>query len=143
MIRWASSTFLALSLWSFVSLSACKKQAAAPKTSTEDLLVGRWELTRTTGGIAGREQPANPSQKQEIIFGSSQQVTRLLNSVVTNTARYSLFQATSFVSGQPQTFSFYNSPGHQEKQFIEQTSATTLVIVDDHADEFGYYYVRR
>ena len=143
MTRWASSTFLILSLWSFVGLTACKRQAATPKTSTEDLLAGHWELMRTAGGIAGREQPANPSRKQKIVFSPIHQVSWFLNGVVTSTARYSLFQATSFVSGQPQTFSFYNSPSHQEKQFIEQTSATTLVIVDDHADEFGYYYVRR
>ena len=56
---------LIVSSFAAVGLSACQKELPAPKLTTNSLLEGRWELIQTSGGIAGRTIPADPTQKRK------------------------------------------------------------------------------
>jgi hypothetical protein len=124
-------------------LLGCSKGTVSPEDADAALLLGRWELTQTDGGLSGKVQPADPAQKQEIVFDSQNRVTFLLNGVVTGTYPYSLFQANSNVNRRPQTFLAYGARSGSSKEFIERISAAKLVVVEDYADGLGYYYTRR
>lgn len=124
-------------------LAGCSKGTVSPEDANAALLVGRWELTQTDGGLTGKVQPADPAQKQEIVFDAQNRVTFLRNGVTTGTYSYSLFQANSNVNRRLQTFLAYGARGGSNKEFIERISADKLVVVEDYADGFGYYYTRR
>ena len=124
-------------------LAGCSKGSLSPEDANAALLPGRWELTQTDGGLTGVARPADPAQKQEIVFDSRNRVTFLLNGAVTGTYSYSLYQANSNVNRRPQSFLAYSARGGSNKEFIEQLSATTLVIAEDYPDGLGYYYTRR
>lgn len=123
-------------------LAGCSKGTVSPEDAHAALLGGRWELTQTDGRISGKVQPADPAQKQEIVFDAHNRVTFLLNGVVTGTYPYSLFQANSNVNRRPQTFLAYGARGGTNKEFIERISAAKLVVVEDYTDGLGYYYAR-
>lgn len=144
--RFAALTLVVIST---AGLGACQKAQVGPEVcisypreDTSELLVGRWELTQTSGGLAGRVLPADPTRKQEIVFTVAGKAEFLLNGVVTNTTSYSLTQATAYITQRPQLFlSYATSPAPQ--QFIEQISTSTLVLADDMTDGIGYTYARR
>ena len=124
------------------SLTSCESPSVAPESSAAALLVGRWELIQTDGGLDGRVHPADPTRKQEIVFEASGQAQIILNGATLQTYPYTLTQATTYVSGQPKTF--VSAPNINARgQFIERISASNLVLVDDFADGMGFYYTRR
>ncbi|MDO7852995.1 hypothetical protein [Hymenobacter convexus] len=135
-----NSFFLLLAAGAF---AGCTKGSVSPEAEKADLLVGRWQLTQTDGGLTGQVSPANPAQRQEIVFDNNQQATFLVNGAVSHKARYTLFQANSYVNRRPQTFVAYGRRSGTEKAFIERLSPNQLVIVEDYADGRGYYYTRR
>ena len=152
MLRPTRAASLALSFLTAASLGACTKATVEPEMiscfpSTQAdaaaRLIGRWELTQTAGGLAGRTQPADPTQKQEIVFGTDGKATFYLNGTVTRTAAFTLTQAVAYVTGQPQTYVVYDFSNSATRQFIESLTPTTLVIADDYADGLGYTYSRR
>lgn len=124
-------------------LASCAKDSASPEDQTADLLIGRWQLTQTDGGLTGQVSPADPARRQEIVFDDDKQVTFLLNGAVSSKARYTLFKASSFVNRRSQTFLAYGHRNTTEKEFIERLSPNELVIVEDYADGRGFYYTRR
>ncbi|MFD2720877.1 hypothetical protein ACFST9_19310 [Hymenobacter monticola] len=124
-------------------LAGCSKGAVSPEDQKADLLVGRWQLTQTDGGLTGQVHPADPAQRQEIVFDDDKQATFLLNGAVSTKAKYVLFKANSFVNRRPQTFLAYGRRNGSEKEFIERLSPNELVIVEDYTDGRGYYYTRR
>ena len=134
-----------LSLILLASLPACnsKKEEPTPQTSDEATLVGRWELTRTIGGLAGGVRLADPSRKEEIIFSAAGQASFLLNGTVNSTLPYSLAQGTSYITRQPQTFVYYGTTRTSLNMYIEQLSATKLVLAEDAADGQGREYIKR
>jgi hypothetical protein len=125
------------------SLAACSKGSVSPEDQKADLLVGRWQLTQTDGGLTGQVQPADPAHRQEIVFDDNEQATFLLNGTASTKAKYLLFQANSFVNRRPQTFLAYGHRNGTSKEFIERLSPNELVIVEDYADGRGFYYKRR
>ena len=152
MLRPTRAASLALAFLTAASLGACKKATVdpemiscfpAPQTDTAARLVGHWELTQTAGGLAGRTQPADPAQKQEIVFGADGKATFYLNGTITRTAAFTLTQAVAYVTGQPQTYVVYDFSSSAPRQFIDSLTPTTLVIADDYADGLGYTYSRR
>jgi hypothetical protein len=124
-------------------LASCSKGSILPEDQKADLLVGRWQLTQTDGGLTGLVHPADPARRQEIVFDGDKHATFLLNGAVSNKAKYVLFKANSFVNRRPQTFLAYGHRNGSEKEFIERLSANELVIVEDYTDGRGYYYTRR
>ena len=86
--------------------------------------------------------PADPTRKQEIVFTDAGKAEFLLNGVVTNTTSYSLTQATAYTTQRPQLFLSYTT-APALPQFIEQITASSLVLADDGADGMGYTYARR
>ena len=124
-------------------VAGCSKGSVSPEDQKADLLVGRWQLTQTDGGLTGRVSPADPAHRQEIIFGRDKKATFIVNGAVSNKSQYSLFQANSYVNRRPQTFLSYGRRSGTEKEFIERLSPNQLVIVEDYADGRGYYYTRR
>ena len=152
MLRPIRAASLVLAFLTAASLGACKKATVdpemiscfpAPPADAAARLIGRWELTQTAGGLAGRTQPADPAQKQEIAFGTDGKAIFYLNGTVTRTAAFTLTQAVAYVTRQPQTYVVYDFSNSATKQFIESLTPTTLVIVDDYADGIGYSYSRR
>lgn len=125
------------------ALAGCSKGAVSPEDQKADLLVGRWQLTQTDGGLTGQVHPADPARRQEIVFDDDKQATFLLNGAVSNKAKYVLFKANSFVNRRPQTFLAYGHRNGSEKEFIERLSPNELVIVEDYTDGRGYYYTRQ
>lgn len=134
---------LYLFLWAICFLAGCSKSKVSPQDANAKLLLGRWELTQIDGGYPGTAQPANPAQKQEIVFDSQNRVTFLLNGTVTGTYSYSLFRANSNVNRRPETFLAYGARRGSNKEFIEQLSAATLVVAQDYPNGLGYHYARR
>jgi hypothetical protein len=132
--------FLLLTAGAF---AGCSKGSVSPEDQKADLLVGRWQLTQTDGGLTGQVSPADPANRREIIFDRDRKATFLVNGTVSNKSQYTLFQASSYVNRRPQTFLAYGRRNGNEKEFIERLSPTQLVIVEDYADGRGYYYTRR
>ncbi|MDO7849514.1 hypothetical protein Q5H92_24325 [Hymenobacter sp. M29] len=134
------SFFLFLAAGGF---AGCAKGPFSPEDEKADLLVGRWQLTQTDGGLTGLVSQADPAHRQEIVFDDNKQATFLVNGTVSHKARYALFQATSYLNRRPQTFLAYGRRSGTEKEFIERLSPNQLVIVEDYTDGRGYYYTRR
>lgn len=135
------SVLLGFLLIACASLTACKKDDASPGTPTANILVGRWELVQSSGGIAGGTYPADPARKQEIIFNGNGQASFLLNGTTTSSSAYSLAQATSYLTGQNQTFVIYGAAGNRG-YFLSELSAFTLSLSDDNPDGFTATYKR-
>ena len=87
-----------------VGISACQKETPSPELAPDSLLVGRWELIQTSGGIAGRTVPADPTQKKEIMFESNGQVQFLLNGAATTSATFTLTQALAHTTNRTEKF---------------------------------------
>lgn len=134
------SFFLLLAAGGF---AGCTKGSVSPEDEKADLLVGRWQLTQTDGGLTGQVNQADPAQRQEIVFDNNRQATFLVNGTVSHKAKYALFQANSYLNRRRQTFLSYGRRSGTEKEFIERLSPNQLVIVEDYTDGRGYYYTRR
>ncbi|WP_046243255.1 hypothetical protein [Hymenobacter terrenus] len=146
MLQITRSFLTGCSLITLVSVTGCKKESVSPEAAatTTTLLLGRWELTKSSGGIAGGTYPADSARKQEIIFTTNGQTQSLLNGVVTNTASYSLIKAPSYATGKTERFLFVNQGSNNiSSQLIEQVSATDLVLADDYADGMARHYTKR
>ena len=133
---------LVISGFTTVGLSACRKEPPAPELTTDSLLEGRWELVQTSGGIAGRTMPADPTQKKEIMFEPNGQVQFLLNGAATTSATFTLTQALAHNTNRTETFVAYGAPATTLRQYLAEVSATTLVISDDNPDGFSATYQR-
>ena len=133
---------LVVSSFAAVGLSACQKEPSAPELTTDSLLEGRWELIQTSGGIAGRTMPADPTQKKEIMFEPNGQVQFLLNGAATTSATFTLTQALAHTTNRTETFVAYGAPATTLRQYLAEVSATTLVIRDDNPDGFSATYWR-
>lgn len=122
-----------------LGLASCNKHCdptPTPEQNATDSLVGRWELTQTTGGIAGGTTPADPARRRELLIDANGQLSLLLNGAVERTVPYQLMQRTSYLTRQSETFLY-------EITFIKQRTATNLVLVEDANDGFTHTYVRR
>ena len=133
---------LATALLIISGFTSCQKAQIAPTTQTDALLVGRWYLTQTSGGIGGGTQPANPQQRYEMVFGADGQAQMLLNGTPTATSTYTLAQAVAATTQRTETFISYTGPQLNGHPFIGQLSATTLVLSDDNPDGLGTTYQR-
>ena len=131
MYRLLHLLLLVISGFTIVGISACQKEPPAPKLTTDSLLEGRWELIQTSGGIAGRTMPADPTQKKEIMFEPNGQVQFLLNGAATTSATFTLTQALANTTNRTETFVVYSAPATTLRQYLAEVSATTLVISDD------------
>lgn len=143
MCRQLRLLLLVVSSFATASLSACQKEAPAPELTANSRLEGRWELTLTSGGFTGRNFPADPTQKREIMFEPNGQVQFLLNGATTASATYTLAQAVAHTTNRPETFVTYGAPATTLRQYLAEVSATTLVIRDDNADGFSATYQRK
>ena len=141
MYRLLRLLLLIISGFTTVGLSACQKKLPAPELTTASLLEGRWELIQTSGGIAGRTMPADPTQKKEIMFEPNGQVQFLLGAAATSTT-FTLTQALAHTTNRTQTFVAYGAPATTLRQYLAEVSATTLVISDDNPDGFSATYQR-
>ena len=137
------------------SLGACHKVEVVPEAPKPTIcfpptpanaaaqLVGRWELTQTSGGLDGRTHPADPARKQEIVFTAAGQASFLLNGVVTHTGPFLVVQATSYLTRKPETFvNFDPASATRPLPFIERLSASELKLAIDANDGGGSRYVR-
>ena len=125
-----------------VGISACQKESLAPELAPDSLLVGRWELIQTSGGIAGRTVPADPTQKKEIMFEPNGQAQFFLNGAATTSAAFALTQALARTTNRTETFVTYGAPATTLPQYLAEVSATALVIRDDNPDGFSATYRR-
>ena len=151
MLRPAYFASLALILFTAASLGSCKKASVGPKMNTcfpsvqpsaATLLVGRWELTQTSGGLSGRTVPANPAQRLEIEFMADGQAQVLLNGTPTTTAAYTLSQRVAYLTQRPETFVEFPAPETGPSSFIAELSATTLALSQDGNDGITATYRR-
>ena len=122
------------------SLGACHKVEVVPEAPKPTIcfpptpanaaaqLLGRWELTQTSGGLDGRTHPADPARKQEIVFSASGQVQLLLNGAVVATFQYSVANALSIATGSPQPFIISGTPGVAYRQRIDALNDETLAF---------------
>ena len=111
---------LVVSSFAAVGLSACQKEPPAPELTTDSLLEGRWELIQTSGGIAGRAMPADPTQKKEIMFEPNGQVQFLLNGTATTSATFTLTQALAHTTSRTETFVAYGAPAATLRQYLAE-----------------------
>ena len=135
-------SLLAAAFLGFSTFSACQKVSVEPANQAETALVGRWALVQTVGGIGGGTRPADPQRFQEIEFMADGQARTMLNNVPTAIGTYTLNQATSYLTRQSETFVSFNELQLGGHPFIDELSATTLVLNDDHADGIGNVYRR-
>lgn len=122
--------------------ASCEQDAPSPEAPAESILVGRWELIQTSGGIAGYTTPADPNRKHEIVFGANGNVDFYLNGGLTTTNSYSTFSATSRNTSKPATFVQYGTDAGSKLR-VQQSIASELLLSQDHADGFTYHYTRR
>lgn len=125
------------------AFTACQKAPVEPDSQAETTLVGRWQLTQTSGSISGRTQPADPQQLREIVFGADGQAQVLLNGTPVGTSAYTLSQAAAANTRRIETFINYAGPQLSGHPFIAELSATTLVLSDDYPDGLSVKYERR
>lgn len=121
--------------------AACQKAQVEPD-SQNSLIVGRWELTQTTGGIGGGTRPADPAQRREIEFAANGQAQVLLNGTPTTTAAYTLSQRVAYLTQRPETFLNFPAPATGSSPFIAELSATTLALSQDGNDGITATYRR-
>lgn len=123
-------------------MQGCQKDETNPETETGKLLIGRWELTQSSGGIAGRTIPADPALKQEVIFAANGQVQFLLNGAMKRSSPYSVVQERAYTSQRLESFVVYSS-STSIRDYIGSISSSTLVLNNDIFDGFTFEYVRR
>lgn len=134
-------SLLAASLLGLSTFTACQKAPVAPDSQAPSL-VGRWQLTQTSGGYGGGTQPANPQEVREVVFGADGQAQVLRNGTPTATGTYTLAQAVAATSQRTETFISYAGPQLGGHPYIAELSAATLVLNDDHPDGFSVKYQR-
>lgn len=132
---------LAPALLGLTTLASCQKARVTPDNALSTSIVGRWDLTQTSGGIAGGTRPANPAQRQELEFAANGQARTLLNGVPTITAAYTLTQRVAYLTRRPETFLEFPAPP-VGTAFITELSATTLVLSQDGNDGITATYRR-
>ncbi|WP_210517993.1 hypothetical protein [Hymenobacter terricola] len=135
--------FFGIFLFSFLAMAACEKESTAPAASTAAALVGRWELTHTTGGLTGHVLTADPNRKREIIFTADGQAELIVNGIITGISPYTLTQALSRTTRQSRPYLAYGPDGPDTQQYIEQISPTSLILAQDFEDGISSYFIRR
>lgn len=133
---------VASALLGLTTVAACHKAQVGPTDTQASRLVGRWQLTQTSGGIAGQTQPADPQQLREIVFGADGQAQDLLNGTPIATSTYTLVQAVSATTQRTETFISFAGPCMNGRSYISELSATTLALSDDNPDGLGVRYQR-
>jgi hypothetical protein len=131
----------AAALISLAGFSACQKSDVSPTNDVRTQLVGRWELTQTSGGFGGGTFPANPNQRIELELDASGRAQVLLNGTPTTTATYTLRQRNSYLTQRTETFLELPAPPHGTS-FIAELSATKLVLSQDANDGLSATYRR-
>lgn len=124
-----------------IGTTACDKASPTPEKASSALLAGHWELTYTTGGLAGGTQPADPSRKQAIVFTSAGQSSILLNGTVISSSPFTLTQAPA-ITGRAETFVTY-ATGSTISSFINKLLTNELVLTENVYDGFDLHYTRR
>ena len=136
------SLLVAPALLGLATFSACQKAPVEPEKPQASGIVGRWALVQTSGGIAGGTRPADPRHLEGIEFTADGQALILLNGTPTATGTYTLSQAVAYNTRRPETFVDFTGLQLGGRSFIEELSATTLLLSDDCADGFGTLYRR-
>ena len=131
--------FIAL-LGAATGLPACQKTEAGPSETSSALVVGRWALTQTSGGIAGGTRPADPTQGIALELRADGQALLWRGGTPTPTT-YTLRDRASYLTQRPETF--LEIPGSPDgSAFIGELTATTLVLRQDANDGITTTYRR-
>ncbi|WP_310394302.1 hypothetical protein [Hymenobacter sp.] len=130
--------FLAASLGTV----SCQQGSAIPEAPANSPLIGRWKLTQTSEGVAGRTMPADPVRKQEVKFGTTGNAEFYLNGSRTSTVSYATVTTPSRHTGKPETFLVYGA-NTGTKLMVRQLTSSKLILSEDHSDGFAHHYVRR
>lgn len=135
-------SYISFLLAILLGFSACKKGEASPESATRALLVGRWEFVESSGGLAGRTIPADPTQKREIIFTAGGQAIGLLNGRGTGVTSYALRQADA-ITGPDETFLTCNGIAGFVANGPIRVTDTDFWLSDNFNDGFTHHYVHR
>lgn len=128
-----------------LSLGGCDKSDVNPVGKNE-LIVGRWQLRQTSGGLAGGTYPANSAHPQEMVLAADGQAQFLIDGTATAVATYTITRGVSLLTQKPVDILLFSGTGSvpaPEKLVIESVSAEDLYLSDDSFDGFGYHYRRR
>ena len=125
---------LAVALFGLSTFTACQKASVEPTNQAETTLVGRWQLTQTSGGIGGSTQPADPRFVREMVFSADGQAQVFINGTPNVLGTYTLTQAVAATTQRTETFVNYAGSNMTGHPFIAELSATTLVLSDDNSD---------
>ena len=121
--------------------ASCSKDAAAPASTSTQLLVGQWQLAASTNGMTGRTSPADPNQRQELVFTAAGQLTTFVNGTAVSTTSYALQQRQSPLTQRLETY-LVTTPNQMQVAQTVHVDATTLTIAIDAYDGPGATYRR-
>ncbi|GAB3721533.1 hypothetical protein GCM10027594_01930 [Hymenobacter agri] len=123
-----------------MGFSACHKAQVDPAEVASTSIVGRWALTKTSGGIGGGTRLADSTQGIALELRADGQALLWRNGTPTPTA-YTLRERAAYLTQRPETFlEFQSSPGNSS--FISELTATTLVLRQDANDGITATYHR-
>lgn len=131
------------SLTLLLVLAGCGKQEVSP-VAQQALIVGRWQLRQTSGGIGGGTRPADPNQKRELVLTADGRAQFLLNGAVEVPTGYAVRRAYLPLTSQQETIVDFGAPAssYANTMIIRELTATKLLLQEAYADGFNYEYGR-
>jgi hypothetical protein len=132
-----STTILVFILFSILFLS-CKTNPtneAKGSNTANNGIVGKWQWTRTSGGITGKIIKASPNQLAVVQFTSDGNYYSFSHDTLTRSTRYSIRKGT-----RRDTLIWEDMTSY--RQIILVLTTDTLCLSDPGADGFSSDYIR-
>lgn len=121
------------------------KPVSQETVAAPEALYGRWKLTRTNGGIAGRTNA--PTEAMYLAFKRDGTVTETPAGKPPITTRFRVTSVNSIFGGKKQQLQYVFDAKqpiypHGNGQVITLLNAQKLVLADNHPDGFSFTYER-
>ena len=126
-----------------LSLTGCSKEEVGP-TQAESLIIGRWQLQQTSGGIGGGTRPADPNNKKELVLTADGKAQFLRNGMTEIPTGYVIKREFVALTGKQETIIDFGSPlsSYAADMIIVELTATRLSLQEAYTDGQRYDYTR-
>lgn len=124
-----------------LTFSGCKTQMVEPAFKVK--IIGKWKYTGSSGGFAGKNEPANPSVTNIIEFKSDGKYVRYINNDPDTQGTYDIIRIKSIYSGEEDNAIRFDPRSDSPKTgMIANINNDTLTLGDNFNDGYSSGYVR-
>ena len=130
-----------LAVLTLLTSATCKKNDHNPKFQHQ--LIGKWKYTGTTGGFAGKNEPADPSAVNVIEFKKEGKYVRYVNNEPDVQGTYLLIKIKSIYTGKDENaIRFDPIAGSPKIGVIATIQGDKLILADNFHDGYTNGYAK-